>query len=465
MLLLLHISCLQTSSKDTAEAPPVTETEVGAQTLSTLDNGCSVLEEPVLDTSTGNLVHLAPHLLLYHDGESVNLFDAGVNEVVSLGSFQHLDGTIVDSSQMLFSFDGEIYTYKNDIFEQSVLESLLPVPIQYVESHQQDVWLWGTGALFRWNKESLYQINVDERDVLDVVFSVEEIFLATPTLQVLALNDNSVEVVEHRNDITPHMMVANHAEELWVSTRDKKLHRRTVQGQWTTFDSGILGEVDVMMGDPLSTKIWIQSGSDAWVLENSTLCSVDVDDGDWLSVDSLGRLLQQTEEGVQRVSIDRPVSVVNMMYGEVLEIQKEIQFLPTDTATLEHFSVWVDDVQLLVDEEPYRTELDPEDYLAGTHELRLIAQGPEGTTVSMFPFITDVLPSSTWSDVEPILLANCIFCHQSDALNPLDTREQWEIYIDEIITEVSAGTMPLGGTPLSNENIVTIRGWKQGGFQ
>jgi hypothetical protein len=345
------------------------------------------------------------------------------------------------------------------------LESLLPVPIQYVESHQQDIWLWGTGELFRWDLESLYQIHVDERDVLDVVFSVEHVFLSTPTLQILALNDTSVEVVEHRNDITPRMMVANYAEELWVLTRDSKLHRRTVQGQWTTFDSGIIGEIDLMMGDPLSTKIWIQSGSDAWVLENSTLCSVDVDDGDWLSVDSLGRLLQQTEEGVQRVSTDRPVSVVNMLYGEVLEVQKEIQFLPTDTNTLERFSVWVDDLELLVEEEPFRTELNPEDYLAGTHELRLVAQGPEGTTVNTFPFMTDELPTSTWSDVEPILLGNCIFCHQSDSLNPLDNRNLWETYIDAIITEVSAGTMPLGGTPLSNENIVTIRGWKQGGFQ
>lgn len=465
---LLYISCADTDS-DTADSNDhLPNADLELSSLLSEEGECTVLEDLVLNTPTDSLSHLAPHLMLYRVDDTVGLFDAAAKTFTDLGSFQYFDGRIIDDSMMLMALDGEVYTYNDEVLTPSPLETLLPVPIRHLDVHQKDIWLWGAGELFRWSDDLLYQVDVGGLNILDVVFSSSHIYISTPSLQILELQDNSVDVIdviEVRNDINPTVMVTNKAGDLWVSTGENTLHRRDVHSQWTTFTLESSGDIDSLMGHPLSSKSWIQSGSDAWVLEHNALCRVTIEDGEWLSVDALGRLLIQTSEGVQRVSVDRPVAVVNLLYGETLDIQKEVQFLPTGLETLDYFSVWVDDIELVVEEEPFRTVLDPEDFMAGDHHLRLVTKGAEGTTIGEYPFVTDVLPSTTWDDVEPILLNNCINCHQEDALLPLNNKERWETYIEQIISEVSAQTMPLGGTPLSNDDILTIRGWKQGGFQ
>ena len=72
----------------------------------------------------------------------------------------------------------------------------------------------------------------------------------------------------------------------------------------------------------------------------------------------------------------------------------------------------------------------------------------------------------SWEDdVAPLNQAKCIECHGGSTQTVLVEKENWKNKINEIIDEVSLGVMPLGGSPLSEEEITTIRAWKQGGFQ
>ena len=97
--------------------------------------------------------------------------------------------------------------------------------------------------------------------------------------------------------------------------------------------------------------------------------------------------------------------------------------------------------------------------------LRIVAEREAGVSITEFPFVVGGLSETSWDDVESIYLDNCTSCHHENALIPLDTLQLWQQNIDLIIEEVSVQTMPLGAPPLTEEDILVIRGWKQGGFQ
>ena len=252
---------------------------------------------------------------------------------------------------------------------------------------------------------------------------------------------------------------------VWISEGDEHLHRRDKTGLWEQFTVTGSGSIFETKGHSLASTLWINGEQGSWVYENGRLCSLNGVNGSWLDVDELGRLLVQTTMGLTRVSTQRSVAVVGMLNGADLTIQKEIQFIPTSSDTLEYLSVWIGEEELSLELESYRTTINPENLHIGEHELRIVAQGSEGTTVGVFPFTSGGLPESSWEDVEVILDGKCITCHHETALIPLHTKELWTTRIDDIIREVSDQSMPLGGPSLSIEDIITIRGWKQGGFR
>ena len=182
-------------------------------------------------------------------------------------------------------------------------------------------------------------------------------------------------------------------------------------------------------------------------------------------MDALGRLTVAEGGILYRYSIGQPVAVVGMMSNERLDISREVFFLPTLEESLSDLSVWVGTEQLEVNREANSTLLNPEAFNRGTHLLRMVAEREDGVSITEFPFVIGALSEASWDDVESIYLAHCTSCHHESALIPLNTFQLWQQNIDGIIEEVSAQTMPLGATPLTEEDILVIRGWKQGGFQ
>ena len=51
-----------------------------------------------------------------------------------------------------------------------------------------------------------------------------------------------------------------------------------------------------------------------------------------------------------------------------------------------------------------------------------------------------------------------------DADTVLDGVEAWQTRIDDIIEQIDSGAMPLGASPLSQDDIDRIRAWRDAGF-
>ena len=98
--------------------------------------------------------------------------------------------------------------------------------------------------------------------------------------------------------------------------------------------------------------------------------------------------------------------------------------------------------------------------------MHILLHTQEESFLEILPFVNKELPMVSWEeDVALINQSQCVECHGGSTQTVLVEKENWINKIDAIIDEVSLGVMPLGGPTLSEEEITTIRAWKQGGFQ
>jgi hypothetical protein len=180
-------------------------------------------------------------------------------------------------------------------------------------------------------------------------------------------------------------------------------------------------------------------------------------------VDGYGRLLQLIGGQLVRHSIDRPVVVTGL--PESIFVQETARLLPSDPQSLTELRVWVDSTPLTVELDPLSVVVDPEGLEEGPHTLRFYAESELGDRQDEFPIWIGELPQVSWTEIEALSQEHCIRCHGGATLTDLSTQAGWELRIDAIIDQVSTQGMPLGGPYLSEDEIVSIRGWKQGGFQ
>ena len=272
-------------------------------------------------------------------------------------------------------------------------------------------------------------------------------------------------VISNSTSLLPLSMASTSSMGLYITEGASEIHRYH-NGVWTQFEIEGVGEVLQLMSSTESDVLWVQGAESAVLYHRGEVCSLDPDvSGDWFDVDEVGRLIVGKDGVISRYSLEQPVAVVGMLPNEQLDITRELFFLPTVQESIIKFSVWVGTLRLDVNEESNSTLLNPDDFGQGTHSIRMVAERSDGVTITEFPFVIGDLPESSWEDVEPIYLDNCTNCHHSSALIPLDTIDLWRQNIDLIIDEVSAQTMPLGMAPLTEEEVLVIRGWKQGGLQ
>ena len=181
------------------------------------------------------------------------------------------------------------------------------------------------------------------------------------------------------------------------------------------------------------------------------------------AIDPLGRLLQATDAGLLRHSVGRPVAVVGL--PDSLEVRQDVLLLPSDPDSLTGLSAWVDAQAIEVQTHPYGLSLDPDSLTGGAHELRFLTESEQGDHIATWPLWVGSLPETQWADIAEISEAHCLSCHAGDTVTRLETADDWRVHIDDIIALVSSGEMPLGGPPLSDDDIVRIRAWKHGGFE
>ena len=457
------LSCQSSSKSDHSEE---TESSVSTSEVSLLSSigSCAVFAEPM--GSGNDVVSISPYEWIQQSEDATILVNEHQQTEIVVDPVEQYDAVRLTTEQTILTLDGEIFLMIDGSLVYSPINEVLPVPIQQVEVIDDSVWLLGAGRLFRWTEEEVREVSVHSAshilNMLDT--SSGDLAIVTPKLEVLELVDNTLQT-RIVPKLLPMSMGSTFSKHLLVSEGTAEIHMH-MEGVWTQFEIIGVDEVNRLMSSIDSDFVWIQGTEMSVVYDRGQVCTLDEDvNGDWLAVDDLGRLIVHKDDGLHRYSMGQPVAVVGMLSNERLDISREIFFLPTLEETLVDFSVWVGSDQLDVNGESNSTVLNPESFERGTHTLRMVAEGTEGTSITEFPFVIGELSESSWSDVEPIYLENCTSCHHQSALIPLDTIHLWQQNIDLIIEEVSAQTMPLGAAPLTEEEILVIRGWKQGGFQ
>lgn len=426
--------------------PPVTQAEL-------LTESVGALWSTPLDTCT-LLAVLQPHRMVCSRDGSVWLIDESEPSEVWLADAHTVAAAHVDGMDWL-SLDGQLMVLVDD--EPTALDLGIPVPIETLTLAGGAVWLHGAGRLFEVTEETVHEVKIDGVSTIhSFAATADMLYLATPTL--LALDRSETGLVSRWDWPAPvDSLTVDDAGLLWfldghslqVSSADGALQSVRLPGDV----HGLIGGGALwLLGDGV---VWRQAGQGFTEHALST-------DG-VVGADTLGRLLQLADGAVLRHSVGRPVAVVGL--PESLEVQQLVQLLPSDPSSLVGLSAWVDQQAVTVETAPYRLSIDPEMLDGGSHELRFLTESELGDHLATWPLWVGELPDTTWEDIQQISEARCLACHGGDTVTLLQTAEDWRTHIDTIIELVSSGEMPLGGTPLSEDDIVRIRAWKHGGFE
>ena len=464
VLLSWLIACISSTEPHSID-PSAEPSEELTSAILYPQRSCTLLVESIGEGD--GIFSISPYQWILRQGEDTFFVDEHAELESLLEAERIYDVHRQSIRQSLLTVDGDLVLLNSSDGTQlySPINDLVPVPIQEVEILDDTIWMLGAGRLFRWSQGNLREVSLNEEsNVLTMKRIIDGLAILTPRLEILGLVDGNPYVSTTTN-LLPQSMTSTASMGLFVSEDTSEIHRYD-QGRWTRFEIDGVGEIRRLMSAVESDVLWVQGTDSSVLYHRGEVCTLDEDlSGDWLDVDEIGRLLIGLGGDVYRYSLEQPVAVIGMLPNERLDIMRELFFLPTLPDSMLSLSVWVDTERLPVNVEANSTLLNPDDFEQGTHSIRLVAERSAGVTITEFPFVIGDLPESSWEDVELIYLDNCTGCHHSRALIPLDTIELWRQNIDLIVDEVSAKTMPLGAAPLTEEEVLVIRGWKQGGLQ
>jgi len=316
--------------------------------------------------------------------------------------------------------------------------------------------MFGVGRLFRLVDGVLSELAVDGHpSIYDFSATDNQVHLAVPEL-ISVSPAHADPVVEAMWDHPVTALAVDDNGDLWL-VADEILYLKRGESE----------PVEVQMPEPVHNvvgpTIWIQGTSNVYQFHDGGFTGYPLVAEGMFGVDDYGRLLQIQEGQLRRHSAGRPVVVTGL--SESLMVQKTVTLLPSDPDTLGSLSVWVDDMALEVDEEPYQVTIDPEKLAEGAHTLRFFAESAIGDSLTEYPVWVGELPDVAWPEIDALSQVHCTRCHGGDTKTDLVTKEDWERYIERIIELVTAQDMPLDGEYLSDEEIILIRAWKHGDFQ
>ena len=147
----------------------------------------------------------------------------------------------------------------------------------------------------------------------------------------------------------------------------------------------------------------------------------------------------------------------------------QCHFQGSATFELHNYSDWVNDfetVYLALESGQMPLPLGTDDSLLTPLQLEMLSRWQ----LAGFPQTPDdiqvVEPDWSWvTHIEPLFEAHCVNCHgPQGGGHSLDEAAEWQAEIDLIISNLESGVMPLSADPLSQEEIDTVKAWKEAGF-
>ena len=447
MLSLLFLSCTEAShsvspspSEEMTIAPPQIQLEertLLSERLGIAEKAISVLSHQTLRLINGELF----------------LYDEQDLSITSLGFYSEMDAVSTPSEEALVALDGLLYFLEEK--ELHLIELSLP-PISKMESSNAQIWLWGDGRLFYWEGDEIIEVALDDGSfIFDFAAADDRLYLATPWLFELQKDHNGFVITQKWELLVQEIIAETATNTLWLLNSSQQLY--SIQ-QGSLISQSPPEQITKLFGsDP-----WFAGESTVWKVQGQVWSPQDISPQDLLEVDPHGRLLQTMDGELWRHSIGRPVVITGL--SDSLLVTETISVLPSDPESLTSIRAWVNSTALSIAADQTLT-LDPDDYEIGEQTLRFFCESELGDTVYEHHFWVGELAEVGWSEVERISQEHCLSCHNGATITNLESKELWIRHIENIIDEVSRESMPLGGPYLSTEEIMTIRGWKQGGFQ
>jgi hypothetical protein len=316
--------------------------------------------------------------------------------------------------------------------------------------------MWGDGRLFRWADQVVSEVSLPEYSTIHgFAVADDRLYLSVPWLMEAHGVGDSLQVVS-MEDIAIDSLATDGDGNLWYVADSELFLQRPDE---PTRRIELPEDIQSVHGPTL----WVKGEETAFRYHDAVFSRHSLGTDQWLHVDDYGRLLQLGEGGLERHSIDRPVVVTGLPNS--LMIQETALLLPSDPESVTNLRVWLDAEPVDVSSDPWSVLIDPNGLEEGEHKLRFMCESDEGDSQDEHALWVGELPEVFWEDIESLSVEHCIGCHGGATLTDLSTKADWERLIDPIIYQVSINSMPQNGPYLTEEQIMMIRGWKQGGFQ
>lgn len=361
---------------------------------------------------------------------------------------------------MLMAIDGTLYIEETEQWEVSPLSESNGHTTQELYSIQDTLFLFGAGQLFSWQNGTTRQISIPEQTILDIAIQNNNILLRTPALYSYNIESKSLSVLWEE----PVSSLAVDGEShVWFS-QDNTLYSQSSQGTLVSYT--LPSTIIEIAANTKGRGIWIQTHEAHYFYRDTHFFDVGWTEHTWLDVDEHDRLSVSDGTQITRISIDRPTVIQGLNKNEAITTKQNLRLLPSAPDSVESVQVFISGTELIVEEQNWTFALNPDDFSTGLHNIHIVQHTSEDTHMAIHPFINQELPSVQWEeDIAPLHEEYCASCHGGATETALTSKEEWQQNIHLIIDVVSDERMPLGAPPLSQEQITTIRAWKQGDFQ
>jgi len=245
---------------------------------------------------------------------------------------------------------------------------------------------------------------------------------------------------------------------LWAA-RGEEVSVRTDE-EWSRYL--LPGRVLSIEAHPDADVVWIQTDLGWLCWQGETVRPVEgLDEVEVLDLDPSGRLLVSVDGRLERWGAGYSAVVTGLTPDQRLDVETTAVVIPSFVEDVVGIEAWVNGSLVLGE-----VVLVPTDLGDGAHEFRAEVTYVDETVVEVFvPFSVGEFGIPSWEgDIRPIFQANCALCHDGDTESVLNTVDHWRGAIDEIVTMMSSGEMPLGRDPVSASDMALVRAWRVSGM-
>ncbi|MAA79593.1 MAG: hypothetical protein CL916_10070 [Deltaproteobacteria bacterium] len=456
-MLLLFLGCASQSNISEKDTPVPSDGENGEHIHAALFSASAsrTVMETLAIGQTLSSIH--SHTLFYSDNDEIYLqrepeapafVTQGKN--VQAHSFQE---------SILITVDGTLYIQSEDEWSISPLSQINGHTTESILSTQENLFLFGAGQLHSWTDGTTRQISITDHTILDVALHDTSVLIRTPKLYQYNTETKETSTLW---DKPVSSLAVDGNQTIWFAHMDT-LYRKDTNGLMTSFL--LPSNITDVMANPKGVGLWVQTQDTHYFYRDQEFFDIGWFGQHWLDVDEHDRLIIRSEDQLQRISIDRPTVIQGLNKYDAITTRKELILLPSNPQTVRSLQVFIAGTELNV-QDSWSFQLNPDDFETGEHDIHIVQHTDEDTHLTIHPFVNQELSPVFWEDeIKPLHEENCASCHGGATETILTSKEEWIQNIDIIIDVISIQSMPLGAPPLSEEQITTIRAWKQGGFQ